>query len=100
MIWKTPSSLGKRVTVIAKSLEEARLKLEKEFGEGTVFNLHNEICVAEMNQSASGRCRPVVILRDFFTSARCYARPNGRVRPGADVQDNGRLPIRESVVRR
>jgi phage gp46-like protein len=43
MIWATPSSVGKRVTVIAESLDDARLKLEREYGEGTVFDLHNEI---------------------------------------------------------
>lgn len=42
MIWETPSSVGKRVTVIAESLDDARLKLEGEHGEGTVFDLHNE----------------------------------------------------------
>jgi hypothetical protein len=43
MIWETPSSVGRRVTVIAESLDDARLKLEVEFGEGRVFDLHNEI---------------------------------------------------------
>jgi hypothetical protein len=43
MIWATPSSVGKPVTVIAENLDDARLKLEAEFGEGTVFNLHNEL---------------------------------------------------------
>jgi hypothetical protein len=42
MIWETPSSIGKRVTVIAKSLDDARLKLEAEYGEGAAFDLHNE----------------------------------------------------------
>jgi hypothetical protein len=31
-----------RATVLATSLEEAREKLEAEYGEGTVFLLHNE----------------------------------------------------------
>lgn len=43
IIWKTPTIVGKRVTIVAESLDDARLKLEVEFGEGTVFNLHNEI---------------------------------------------------------
>lgn len=43
MIWETPSSIGKRVTVTAESLDDARRKLEEEFGKGTVFDLHSEI---------------------------------------------------------
>lgn len=42
MIWETPSSVSKRVTVIAESLDNARLKLEEQYGKGSVFNLHNE----------------------------------------------------------
>jgi len=42
MIWETPSSVGKQVTVIAESLDDARLKLEGQYGEGSVFDLHNE----------------------------------------------------------
>jgi hypothetical protein len=33
---------GKRVTVMAHSLDEAEEKLEAEYGKGTVFDLHNE----------------------------------------------------------
>jgi len=43
IIWETPTSVGMRVTVVAESLAEALLKLEEEFGQGTVFNLHNDI---------------------------------------------------------
>ena len=43
MIWETPTSVGKRVTVVAESLDDALLKFEEEFGKGKVFNLHNEI---------------------------------------------------------
>jgi hypothetical protein len=43
VIWETPTSVGKRVTVVAESLDDALLKLEEEFGKGKVFNLHNEI---------------------------------------------------------
>lgn len=43
MNWETPSSIGKRITVTAESLDDARRKLEEEFGRGTVFDLHNEI---------------------------------------------------------
>jgi hypothetical protein len=38
--WEKPSSVGKRVAVIAESLDAARMKLEGEYGEGTVFDLH------------------------------------------------------------
>lgn len=34
--------------------------------------------------SAMGRLRPLVTERDFFSSARCYAGPDGRVRPFSD----------------
>jgi hypothetical protein len=33
--------------------------------------------------TASGRLRPVVTIRDFSSTATCYARTNGRVRPQA-----------------
>lgn len=42
VIWETPSSAGKRVTVTAENLDDARLQLEEEFGKGTVFDLHSE----------------------------------------------------------
>lgn len=43
MIWlRDPDRPGRRVSVRAKSLEEAKEKLEAEYGEGTVFDLHNE----------------------------------------------------------
>ena len=32
-----------------------------------------------------GRQRPVVTVRDSSSLATCYAEPNGRVRPRADV---------------
>ena len=43
MIWETPSSIGKPLTVKAESLDDARRKLEEQFGNGTVFDLHSEI---------------------------------------------------------
>jgi hypothetical protein len=43
MIWvRDPNHPGRRVTVLAKDLSEAKQKLEEEFGEGNVFDLHNE----------------------------------------------------------
>jgi hypothetical protein len=33
---------GQRVSVIARDLDEAKKKLESEYGEGNVFDLHNE----------------------------------------------------------
>ncbi|MCC2963195.1 hypothetical protein LK540_22425 [Massilia sp. IC2-278] len=43
IIWEAgPDVPGKRVAVAAYSLEDARQKLEAQFGKGTVFNLHNE----------------------------------------------------------
>jgi hypothetical protein len=43
IIWtKDPTQPGTRVTTWAVDLEEARRQLEEEYGEGTVFYLHNE----------------------------------------------------------
>ncbi|WP_163628629.1 MULTISPECIES: hypothetical protein [Pseudomonadota] len=43
MIWEAdPTVPGKRVTVYADDLQEAKRKLEAEYGEGRVFNLYNE----------------------------------------------------------
>lgn len=42
LIWKDDLSIGVRVHVLAVNLEDARQKLEFEYGKGTVFNLHCE----------------------------------------------------------
>jgi hypothetical protein len=43
MVWPNgPDEPGRRVSVQANSLEEAREQLEAEYGEGSVFDLHNE----------------------------------------------------------
>jgi hypothetical protein len=43
MIWDNdPQKPGKRVTVLAQHLDDAKKQLEEEYGEGRVFNLHNE----------------------------------------------------------
>jgi hypothetical protein len=42
MIWASDDVAGLRVEVMAQSLDEARQKLEAEYGHGTVFDLHNE----------------------------------------------------------
>jgi hypothetical protein len=43
MIWENdPQKPGQRVTVLAESLDEAKKQLEAKYGEGRVFNLHNE----------------------------------------------------------
>ncbi len=43
IIWKRDSeSPGKRVSVVAESLSEAKRLLEAEHGEGNIFDLHNE----------------------------------------------------------
>jgi hypothetical protein len=42
MIWNAESKApGRRASVVAESLEDARRKLEAEHGVGTVFDLHN-----------------------------------------------------------
>lgn len=46
MIWVRDSGgadrPGQRVSILAENLKEAKEKLEAEYGEGNVFNLHNE----------------------------------------------------------
>ncbi|MCQ0033772.1 hypothetical protein [Burkholderia glumae] len=43
IIWVRDSDQpGKRVSVLAENLREAKEKLESEYGEGNVFDLHNE----------------------------------------------------------
>lgn len=43
MIWKRETTIpGKRVTILADDLEDAKRKLEAEYGEGTVYYLRNE----------------------------------------------------------
>jgi len=43
MIWEDdPHKLGQRVSVLAESLDDAKKQLEAEYGEGRVFDLHNE----------------------------------------------------------
>lgn len=43
MIWVRDSDRpGQRVSVLAENLSEAKKKLEAEYGEGNVFDLHNE----------------------------------------------------------
>jgi hypothetical protein len=44
LVWKPePSIAGKQVSIKADSLEQARLKLEEKYGQGSVFDLHNEV---------------------------------------------------------
>lgn len=43
IIWKQDSSQpGEHVSVLADDLDDAKNLLEKKYGKGTVFNLHNE----------------------------------------------------------
>ena len=43
MIWVHASDRpGQRVSVLAENLSDAKKKLEAEYGEGNVFDLHNE----------------------------------------------------------
>jgi len=43
IIWtKDPERAGKRVVIWAIDLDTAKQRLEEEYGEGTVFGLHNE----------------------------------------------------------
>jgi hypothetical protein len=44
MIWDKDDAQkpGERVSVLAETLADAKKKLEKKYGEGNVFDLHNE----------------------------------------------------------
>ena len=44
IVWDNalPSKPGQRVTVLAENLDEAKKKLEEEYGKDSVFDLHNE----------------------------------------------------------
>ncbi|WP_157699780.1 hypothetical protein [Pseudorhodoplanes sinuspersici] len=43
MIWSDdPEKPGQRVSVAAENLDDAKRRLEAEYGEGRVFDLHNE----------------------------------------------------------
>jgi hypothetical protein len=43
LIWEAESeATGKRVTVMADSLEQARQKLEEKYGRDAIFDLHDE----------------------------------------------------------
>jgi len=43
MIWTRDSDKpGQRVSALAESLQEAKEKLEAQYGEGNVYDLHNE----------------------------------------------------------
>ena len=43
VIWDDRRSKpGRRVSVLAEDLQDAKRLLEEEYGEGHVFNLHNE----------------------------------------------------------
>jgi hypothetical protein len=43
---------GQRVNVLAETLKEAKEKLEAEYGEGNVFDLHNEEDAARPRRKA------------------------------------------------
>jgi hypothetical protein len=43
VIWENDSDKpGRRVSVLAETLDDAKKRLEAEYGEGHVFDLHNE----------------------------------------------------------
>jgi hypothetical protein len=43
LVWKPePNTAGRQVSVKAESLEQARLRLEEKYGQGSVFDLYNE----------------------------------------------------------
>jgi hypothetical protein len=43
IIWSgDPKEPGERVTVLAENLDDAKKRLEAEYGEGRIFDLHNE----------------------------------------------------------
>lgn len=43
LIWQVQAdATGKRVTVIAESMEQARVKLEEKYGHDAIFDLHGD----------------------------------------------------------
>ncbi len=42
IVWTKDVQHGQRVTIWAADLDEARKRLEQQYGQGTVFDLHNE----------------------------------------------------------
>lgn len=43
LIWQAePEATGKRVTVIAESMEQAQVKLEEKYGHDAIFDLHDD----------------------------------------------------------
>jgi hypothetical protein len=51
MIWEEdPAKPGRRVSVLAENLDDAKKRLEAEYGEGHVFALHNEEDAARPRQ--------------------------------------------------
>jgi hypothetical protein len=51
MIWgDDPDKPGRRVTVLAKDLDDAKRQLEAKYGESHVFDLHNEEDAARPRQ--------------------------------------------------
>jgi hypothetical protein len=42
IIWTEDGKPGLRVSVVADNLEDARKQLEAKYGQGHVFDLHNE----------------------------------------------------------
>jgi hypothetical protein len=75
VIWETPTSVGKRVTVVAESLDDALLKLEEEFGRGKVF-----ICTMKLTL----QCRDESCLLQV-ESYRSRQAGNGKKRSFEDV---------------
>jgi hypothetical protein len=42
IIWDDPAKPGRRVSIFAENLQDAKKRLEEEYGEGHVFNLLTE----------------------------------------------------------
>jgi hypothetical protein len=59
LIWQAESeATGKRVTVMAESLEQARLKLEEKYGHGSIFDLHDETNTSRASDMPSANSGP------------------------------------------
>lgn len=53
LIWQAKSeATGKRVTVIAENIEEARLKLAEKYGQDAIFDLHDEATTSRSSGQA------------------------------------------------
>ena len=59
IIWDDdPNKSGRRVSVVAENLQDAKERLQAEYGEGHVFNLHSEEDASRPRRDADREGKP------------------------------------------